>query len=1399
MGSHTAAQFEAQGLSAGDLALPAAPDAAPRASGRLPPPADLSQSPRLSRLLPLSLSQREVWLDQRAWPGSSHLNIGGGAVLRGPLNIARLQASLQLLVDRHEALRLVPRSDGQQLLLATHPARLEVIELQESSDAEAETAMARHWNARMAEPFELGEQPPWRFILLRAHATLHGLSIQFHHLVMDGWGTTQLMQAWSTIYQDLGSRDDESTACTGSNDDCSVGASYITFIEDSQRYRQSALFERDAGYWQRELAPLAAPGRKPLVERRRIAHAPPGPSQLPAAHLIQLSLEQAPFAALEQRARAEGLSSFNVLLAALALYFGRLSGQSQVLVGVPSLNRSGQRFRHTPGMFTGLQCLRLDLERAGTAGGLMQQASAQMQAALRHARYPLSELAHALPGLHLPGQGEMLELLLSFERQDYRLPFGEARLEDSRQLFSGRARFPLALTLCEFDGGAAPALVLEASGDCFEAAEAALMARRIWHVARHLSEHPECPLDAVSLLPEEEHWALIHGLHKDLASQEAPQPWLHQFCHQAGLQPQACALVWDGAAGTETMSYGELLLRGEALARQLRALSVAREQVVALAMERSPELVVALLGIGLAGAAFLPLDPQAPVARLSGVLMDSGAQALLLDAVSPSGVEALAELPGLGSRCLRLPRPLPEARDNEADELAGDAPSHDVARPEDLAYVLFTSGSTGRPKGVMVEHGALSRRLAWLARRWQITPQDRSIQGTHHGFDPALIELLLPLSLGASIALPPPGRLHPRRLAEQMARHGATFGAFVPSTLAGLVEAWAQAQRQGLPAPSLRVACCGGELLSPELLRRFQSLCSAQLYNLYGPTEACIFSTAWPCELSDPPPDGDEAASGIQATDVPLGRPVDDTRIHVLDTQLQPMPFGVSGEIYIGGSALARGYLGRPELDAQHFVPDPFLPEQTGARLYRSGDRGWLDPQGLLHFGGRLDRQVKLRGQRIELGDVEAACLHLPLVQQAVVQLLQEPGPAHLHAWLAGPELRDEHLPALWAGLRLRLPEAMRPSGITLLPELPVNAQGKLLTSALPQPQASDRSPACPGTGQLRPPQPGMEQRLLSLWSEALPAAAQAAAALGQHLDLDADFFALGGDSLAALGILASLEDELGRRLPLQLMQEHPSIASLARALRRPPRQPGLLRALPARGPGRSASEPVRGQLFVAASGHGDVLRLQQLADALPVGLQLFMLQPPLDHRKRSLEELAQLYAEAMAAVRETPLPCWLAGFSVGGVTALATAALLQKQELPPDGLILLDSIHPEAVLGGTASWRTLGWLVRMLHVQDLSLNGRRLGAMFSDPGLVSQVQALRGHRCQAFDGPVLLLQSAGLARWQRMLFQGWQRLMPHQLQRRQIAGTHGSIFEPAHVDDLARALSQFMGHTEDA
>ncbi|WP_144007114.1 amino acid adenylation domain-containing protein, partial [Pelomonas sp. KK5] len=864
--------------------------------------------------------------------------------------------------------------DGSQRLLARHEPQLEEADLSHAPDPRR---AIREWGAgRIRSEYELGTTPPWRFALLRGGPELHGVTILFHHTIMDGWGTTLVLKRWAELYNAL--REGREAA--------PAGASYLQFVEETRKYQAGPGYARDGDYWLKQLGDPP----EPLIERRHHGVAPQG---LPPAHIVSHGMEHARYARLGSEAAARGLTPFVCFLAGLALYLSRSTGKTELLIGVPCLNRLGQKFRLTPGMFVGVMPLRLSLKPGMCAGDLLAHAAHQLAEGLRHSRYPLSELGRQLQLMRL-GRDSLLEVMISFERQDYALSYGAARLTDPYQLFNGWARYPLAITVCEFAADDAelardPALVIEASAACFSADESALLAQRLWWTTQQLIGPAERRLDDIAVMTPAEAAALVAGLHKDLAQHPSPQSFVEQFEQQAALRPQSVALVWDEGQ----LSYAELNQRAERLATALHAAGAAPERIVATALPRSPELVVALLAIAKSGAAFLPMNPEAPPSRLREILNDSGAMALMLPQVTDS---ALTELHPL---VLRV-RPVLGA-EPAGPALPTLAPAWRRAAPQELAYVLYTSGSTGGAKGVLMPHASLSRRLSWLARHWGIDSRDRAAQTTQPSFDPALIELLLPLTVGASVALPPPGRLHPRRLAEFILRHGATFCALVPSTLAGLLSGLHG--REGL---KLRVACCGGEVLPAELANRFISETGARLYNVYGPTEAAIFATAWPCVTS--PAD----------TALPLGRPIDDTRIYVLDAAYRPLPFGVAGEVWIGGGGLARGYLGRPELDREAFVGDPFVP---GGRMYRTGDRGWLDPHGQLHFAGRADRQIKLRGYRIEPGDIELACLALPGVEQAYVEKIERNGSPRLHAWIGGSSTQTSA--TLLAALRERLPD----------------------------------------------------------------------------------------------------------------------------------------------------------------------------------------------------------------------------------------------------------------------------------------------------------------------------------------------------------------------------------------
>lgn len=1257
--------------------------------------------------LPLSLAQREVWLDQCAWPDSPHLNIGGGAFLIGRLDLSRLRESLRMLVAETDALRLAPTRAGRQRLLAAHDPALEFVDLRAAPDPVG--AIREWWQARMQVPFPLDGHPPWRFALLFGGETTHGLTIQFHHLVMDGWGTSIVMRRWSEIYNAIES---------GTPPPHHARSSYLDYIAESNAYRDSPGFARDREFWLEQFPRLP----EALFDRPA-----PGdePGALAPAHLETHRIPRHEYDETIIALARHGLTAFAAFLAAVAIYFARTRHRDEVVVGIPHLNRSNKRYRLTPGMFASMFPLRVVAPPELDLATIASTAAAGLRAALRRSGVPLSELGRQLQ-LMRHGRDGIFDVLLSFERQDYTVRFGDAELVESRQLFSGIARFPLGITVCEFNQDQDVEIAIEGSSAYFADDDMALLGCRLWHLVRTIAATPAATAGALDLLPPEERSAILDDLHRDVATHTATIPFITQFEHQAALRPQATALVWEYGS----MSYEKLDQHAGRLAQQLVAAGAARDQVVAIAVGRSVEMVVAVLAVAKSGAAFLPLDVDAPGARIAAILAESGAVALL---VQEHNWERLSPLH-------------PRSLIAKASSPSQETPTQPVlARPspDDLAYVLFTSGSTGRPKGVMVEHAALSRRLGWLSRAWAVEWRDRSAQATQLTFDPSLIELLLPLINGASVALPPPGRVLPETLATFGVSHGVTIMAFVPYTLSRFLTA--AGNRPGL---RLRVACCGGEVLSPELAGRFVRTTGAHLCNVYGPTEATIFATIWECTADH------------CETPLPIGRPIDDTRIYVLDDQLRPLPFGIVGDVYIGGGALARGYLRRPDLTAAAFIDDP---QRPGERIYRTGDRGWLRSDGNLHFVGRADRQVKLRGYRIELDEIEHALQSIAGVEQAAVKRVERNGEPALHAWIAARPGLDAD--GIRGTLRSTLPDYMLPGGITILDRLPTNASEKIDYSALVEPHAPSPN-ALP-----REPENPVERGLVELWEEVLNR---------RPIGVHDNFFDLGGDSLATIAILAGIEPLTGRSASMHLLAENPTVARLAAALAGHRDGTRIMVRLS----GDSGGTP----LYIAASGHGDLFRLQRLAQSLGDAYDVHMLQPPDTVELKSIDELAALYADRIMAQGDAP--GYLAGFSIGGITALETSRRLRQRGEPPRGLVLIDTVFPGRLVGVATLWKQLGWLARTLHIQDLSINGRRIGALFEDAGLVAQVEALRGHRPSACDGPALLIRSTGLSSWDRLLFHSWRRMFGERLKERQVSGLHGSIFENGAIDELAKAIA---------
>jgi amino acid adenylation domain-containing protein len=1268
-----------------------------------------------SSLLPLSLSQREVWLDQMAWPGSTHLNIGGGGYINGPFDALLFQKALRHLVSESEALRLVPDMEGGQRLLSRYDIALEQANLSGASDP---MLAIQEWEQNWIRvPFDLGTKPPWRIALLRGGEELHALIIQAHHLVMDGWSTSVFIQRISELYN-LFKDEGEVELVQDSG--------YTRYIKESLEYRESASFNRDADYWHEQLPSLP----EPLFDRR---YATKLAKVLPDSNLISVTIPRATYDRLQQEGGEKGVTGYHWVLATLAIYLARAYERTEIVIGVPTLNRSGKRYKSTLGMFVGVIPLRITVDLRQTIRGLLTDITARLRSDYRHPHYPLSEQARRLSAVQI-GRDRLFDVLLSFERQDYSCSFGSAVASGAHQTFSGKARYPLGASLCEFDADQDVDLVLEASSVCFSKVDEVLLGHRLRHLLEVMALNPDQVIEDLPLMPTGEYEPLVSQLQQLSDPSMNVAPFIRLFEKQVLHAPDAIALIWkDGS-----MNYGELDKHSANMANRLRAMGAGKGSIIALAMARGPAMVVAVLAIAKIRAAFLPLDREAPLTRLADILGQSEAFALCVD---EDGHERFSSLP-----VKLVIQPL--TMDADAMIHEGTSSSSDTqAEGKDLAYVLFTSGSTGQPKGVLIDQNALARRIDWIARTWGINANDRSCQSSQLTFDPSLIELLVPLTQGASVALPPQGRLLPETLATIAIDFGVTMMAFVPSTLLRFLDGLA-----GRTELKLRVACCGGEVLSPELATRFVTETGATLYNVYGPTEATIFATAWECT-----PDS-------TTLDLPVGRPVSDTRIYVLDHTHQLMPHGVTGDVFIGGATLAMGYLNRPDLDESAFLPDPY---RVGQRMYRTGDRGWLDVDGNLHFVGRNDRQVKLRGYRIELGEIEAALLAVENVSQAAVKLIENEGRASIHAWVGAAESVTTEV--LRKHLSHRLPDYMVPSKIGIMASLPTSSTGKINYAELQEiPNLQPKST-------VRAPSGEVERTLLKLFSDALNRS---------DLNVYDNFFDQGGDSLAAVSILAGIEKHFGRKLGLHSLVENSCVADLADELGKELGRPSLLVSL--------GNTTRNATLYLAASGHSDLMRFQSLANAMAGACDLRMLQPPVNDPTLDLHGLAELYADRVAADSNGLI--FLGGFSVGGLAALETSRVLRARGADVKEVFLVDTVLARLPPGGLMLWRALAWIARKLPIFEFTVNGRRLASTLNDSGLYDQVRAMRQYSPTPYDGQTLLIKSSGLTRWDHWLFRPWRVLIGDRLSEQVMQGLHGSLFEAGRIDSLAKILVSRIG-----
>jgi amino acid adenylation domain-containing protein len=1312
--------------------------------------------------LPLSFSQERLWFFEQMEPGSPVYHIPAVFRLAGPLDAAALEASLGEVVRRHAALRTsFSLADGRpvQTVWPPAPLRLPVLDLG-ALPRERREAAARSLAAGLTlQPFDLGSGPLLRAALLRLAPEEHVAVFVVHHIASDGWSMGVLLREVAALYGALSQGRPSPLP--------ELPIQYPDYALWQRRWLRDERLEDEVSFWKRTLSGA------PVLELPADHPRPPVQTYLGSQEPLFLPADLV--RAVKGLGLAEGSTLFMTLLAGLTALLARYSGQEDVSVGSPVANRERVQTEPLIGFFVNTLVFRTGLSGVGGFRELLGRVRRTALAAYAHQELPFERVVEEVNPPRDLSRSPLFQVMLAPQNTG-----GGQALE-----LPGLTLLPLdgvEKTIAKYDltfwvreGAEGVSGSLEYNRDLFEASTVSRMIGHLRSLLAAAAASPERPWTELPLLTASEREELAR-----LNATEAPFPAdvpVHRlFEAQAARAPERTAVVF----GAEALTYRELDERANRLAHALRALGVGAEERVGICVERSLEMVVAVLGVLKSGGAYVPLDPSHPRERLAYVLGDAGARVLL---TQQSVAERLPELLASVERPLRLDADWPEVSRHPA------ASPEELALPGSrLAYTIYTSGSTGRPKGVQIPHRALVNFLSSMRERPGLSADDAVLAVTTLSFDIAGLELLLPLLNGARVIVAPAEAVGDgAALADLLKRSGATVMQATPATWRLLLESGWEGEA------GLRVLC-GGEALPRDLAERLLAR-TGELWNLYGPTETTVWSTV------------ERVGSGPGP--VPLGGPVASTRVHLLDRNGQPVPAGVAGELLIGGEGVARGYLGRPDLTAERFVPDPFASE-PGARLYRTGDLMRRRTGGVLELLGRADFQVKIRGFRIELGEIEEVLSRCPEIRRAVAAVREDvPGDRRLVVYVVprAAEGADPLVSFDPAGprrfLRERVPEYMVPAAWVVLAELPLTPNGKVDRKALPAPEGP---PAGWGRGFV-PPRTEAERVVAAVWGEALRL---------DRVGVQDNFFDLGGHSLLLAQVHRRLRERFASELAVIDLFRYPTVESLAlflgplreRAVTLPP----SLVELQPRG-----SEP---PLFLVHPLSGELLLYRYLVSGLGSGQPVYGFQArgfgdgqePLAR----VEEMADLYVGSLLAFRPRG-PYLLAGSSFGGLVAFEMARQLRSRGYEVALVALIDAPAPGGgglesdggdgqaelaifhyVTGGdpTMPLERLRTLAPEERLELILQRGREMGALASSFGLAElrwlvQVVAANQEARRAYLPEPSGVRATYLRAAENEESQAgaWAAFALGGVEVQEVPGDHLSLHFPPHAEEAAARL----------
>ena len=1305
---------------------------------------------------PVSFAQQRLWFLSQLEPDNPSYNLPLILRLKGELNVDALEQTINAIIARHESLRTTFKEvNGEpvQIVANEHKLKLGFADLKRLPESEREAEAQRLAVAEVRRPFDLNRDYPLRAALVRLDEDEHWLLLTMHHIVGDGWSLGIFTRELSHIYDALAMNQEISLS--------ELPIQYPDFAEWQREWLQGEVLEEHLEYWLKSLAGAPAMLKLPTDHPR------PAQQSFNGAN-VSLKLSPQLSQSLIELTQRQGATLFMTTLAAFQTLLFRYTGQEDIVVGTPIAGRNREEIEGLIGFFVNTLALRTDVSGNPTFRQLLGRVKEIALGAFAHQDLPFEKLVEELNPERDVSHSPVFQVMFGMQNVPRDAPALNGLSITRVQLPSVTAKFDLSLFISETASGLN--CWLEYNTDLFDETTVSRMLRHFEHLLEMIVADPDRPILRLPLLTPAERSQLLTG--KNAGESDFPKQSIHTaFEQQVEKTPNSVAVISEQGK----LTYADLDRRANQLAHHLQKSGVRRGDLVGLCIERSPEMLVSLVGILKAGAAYLPLDPSYPQERLSLMLEDGNIKVLLtLDRLQEN-------LPPHTAKTVLIDRDWETIARESAVSFAT------AATTEDLAYVMYTSGSTGKPKAVAVTHQSVLR-LVKQTNYAKLGADEVFLQFAPLSFDASTFEIWGSLLNGGKLVVMPPGLVSLAQLGEAIKHNGVT-------TLwltAGLFQQMVETELESLRG--LRQLLAGGDALPVSHVEQVaRELKDCQLINGYGPTENTTFTCCYPVQR------GERFAGSV-----PIGFPISNTQAYVLDTELEPVPVGVVGELYAGGAGLAIGYLNDAALTAARFVPNPFS-NAPGARLYRTGDYARVKADGSIEFVGRIDQQVKLRGHRIELTEIEGALKQHAAVRDAVVVMRRSGrGNKHLTAYIiANSDLTEAKLAGeLKSLLRQSLPDYMAPSYFLFLEEFPLSANGKIDRRALPVPHETRQELEQPHIA----PRDDLETRLAHIWERVLGV---------ESVGVRDSFFDLGGHSLLAVRLVWEIEKEFGQRLPLVSFFHDSTIEYLAGLLRRGVSSiswPTLVKI---------QTEGSKAPLICVSMPNVNALGYRSLARYLGANQPVFGLQAQYpedlegEHSQAAVDSIATEYLEALRAVQPNG-PYQFIGLCRGAHIAFEMARRLEREGQKIAFLGIIDTWVMENTYNyfwqfeyyaRRFAWRTLlGLKNKLSFVKKKAENGNGVEVITAESANRKKSPKQKPIKVY-FPGPDYVPTSYGgrivvlRARRQprnriRDLHLGWSKLAKGGVDVHFIPGDHSSVLKEPHVQGLAAALKKCL-HVE--